>query len=1163
MTTLLNPLPAANAQSNVVVIISDDAGWADYGFMRNIDSAADPGNRGAVPTPNLDALAAQGVAFTNAYTGAVCSPSRAMIVTGQYGTRFGYGSNIQSSTTAINNASTVQGLPTEITTVWERMQGAGYATAAVGKWHLGEHADGGGQLGNRPENQGIEFFQGLWEGSRSYTVGSTTGAGALRETISDGAGGVTSNVVIEGNYSGQYVTDVFGNQSADYIRNNAGGAEPFFLYTSFTAPHTPLQATAADLAYIDSLGEPGFTGTRRTYAAMQYAMDRNVGKVMAALADPAGDGVGPGKDADSILDDTLVIFINDNGGDCCDGDPNASDNGDLRNGKGSQFEGGLRVPMIIAGAGVNSAARGTVSTDLVHSIDIVPTALLGAAGGSFGANDVIDGVNLLPYVNGTAAGVPHENLFIPRFNNQQSAVRRGPWKYMYQNGTGYQLYNLDDDIDESNNVVDAPANAAVVEELHQLLASYHVQLDKPRHDNQAPETNQFDHFQFREAAFTAATFTSADAWTNGDTGTGSYTASWRDGYADNQLTFRTKPSGDYVVTNNLTSVGGFAYMTNTINFTSQPAALAAPHSGTINGDALLLVKNRKGDGPEINLDATDAAPGLFTFNLDADVEVYDDLTIQGDGNQEFRINGRIREFRPERNVVKSGNSTAWIGGGTDLTGNLTVQGGTVEFASATVKANNVIAQAGTTIRVGGGGFGESQITVTPGPQPVTSHLALEYDAAADGSGDAVWNATARSEQIGLDFGGAASAISVIDPTLQRLTAAYSTGTVGGASSPSSSNTYFEAGSPTRSRSDATFEVVFRVNDVSAGDNQVLLDVGATRGVSLVLDGAQLEAGVDGDAGTLLQTATLTPGWHQAVVVIDLDGSSAPKDSWSLYLDNSLVSTQTGVVIGDWAGGNAWGIGQESGGALDPTGSTATVAGAQAFQGDVALWRYYHNLAFSAADVTQNYQSLLAGDTATVETVASVLNIDGNFLMQANATLELDLRDPATHDSVVATGLATLGGNLVVSAESGFAPAVGDSYDLLFASAGVSGRFDSIALPDAGQFEWLVEYEANAVNATLILGADFNDDGAVNGADFLIWQRGLGQTGQTSNANGDADGNGVVDQNDLRIWSSQYGTTPVAGVTTLGAVPEPSSRLVALCGGVALLVCKGAGIAAGL
>ncbi|MEO0531085.1 MAG: sulfatase-like hydrolase/transferase, partial [Planctomycetota bacterium] len=451
------------AQPNVVLIISDDAGWADYGFMRNATSAANPGNRGIVPTPHLDAIAGAGVTFTNAYTGSVCSPSRAMITTGQYGTRFGYGSNIQGGTGAINTAATVQGLPTSAVTIWERMQAVGYDTAAVGKWHIGEHANGGGQLGNRPENQGVEHFEGLWGGSRGYFVDGATGTQALRRTVSDGAGSVSSNAVVESQYTGQYVTDVFGDQSADYIRDQAtNDSDPFFLYTSFTAPHTPMQATASDLAFIDSLNEPGFTGTRRTYAAMQYAMDRNVGKILDALNDPNGDG----NTSDSVADNTLLLFINDNGGDCCDVGPNASNNGDLRNGKGSQFEGGMRVPMLVAGAGVNAAARGTVSEDLVHAIDLVPTAFSGAGGGAFAPTEVIDGKNLLPYINNEMPGVAHEDLFISRFNNQQSAVRKGPWKYMYQNGTGYQLYNLDSDLDESNNVVSVPGNAAVVEEMH-------------------------------------------------------------------------------------------------------------------------------------------------------------------------------------------------------------------------------------------------------------------------------------------------------------------------------------------------------------------------------------------------------------------------------------------------------------------------------------------------------------------------------------------------------------------------------------------------------------------------------------------------------------------------------------------------------------------------
>ncbi|WP_197530845.1 sulfatase-like hydrolase/transferase [Bythopirellula polymerisocia] len=1121
------------AQSNVVVIISDDDGWADYGFMRNADPAADPGNRGAVPTPNLDILATMGVAFTNAYTGSVCSPSRAMITTGQYGMRFGYGSNILDGNGAINTTNTPQGLPTEAVTIWERMQGVGYETAAVGKWHIGAHSSGGGSLGNRPEDQGVEFFQGLWGGSRDYFLGSQTGNGQLRETISDGVGGVSSNTVIEGNYSGQYVTDVFGDQSADYIKNKAGGAAPFFLYSSFTAPHTPMQATASDLAYIDSLGEPGFTGNRRTFAAMQYAMDRNVGKILDALKDPAGDGTGPGNDSDSILDDTLIIFINDNGGDCCDVGPNSSDNGDLRNGKGSQFEGGMRVPMIIAGAGVNLAQHGTVSTNLVHSIDIVPTALVGAGGGSFSPGEIIDGKNLLPYINGTESGLAHENLFIPRFNNQQSAVRMGQWKYMYQNGTGYQLYNLATDIKESNNVVNSPANAAVVDEMHQLLASYHVQMDKPRHDNQADETNQFDHFRFREGNFATATFSTANAWTNGDTGSGTFTASWRDGYANNELTFRTKATGDYSVTNDLNSVGGLGYMANKINLTTGSAALTTNRTATINGQPLMLTNNLNGAGPEINLDATDAQAKTFTFNIDHDVEIYDDLKLQGDGNQNFAINGKIREFRPGRNVSKIGTSDLTLGGGVDISGSLDVQGGKVAFTNGQFRGN-LMSQPGSSLIIGGVGFNEIS-TGPPSSAPiVTTGLNLNFDAMQSISGTSTW-VDAESGQ-SLSFGGTASTSPVSDVNFPGITAAYHIPATGGAGG---LNNYFEGSSPL-SRKDATFEVWFNVTTPSGGGDQVLFEAGGSDlGVSFLLDDNDLSFNVNG-VGTGSTTFSLNQsvgtGWHQAVGVIDLKGAV---DSITLYVDNSLVGSLNGLSIDDWAGGNNTGIGA----AASSLGAGGTPI---PYHDKIAVVRYYENVTFGANEVNQNYQ-WAKFDPGMGTTGPTLLAIDGDYTQHDGASLDLELLATSMHDAVSVTGSATIDGILNVGEISGFAPAAGDSFTILSATNGVSGQFDTINLPALSGMQWFVDYLANEVTLSIILGADFDGSGVVDGQDFLRWQRGFGLNGQSDNSNGDADGNGVVDGNDLKIWQAQYGTSPGILTSSLSSVPEPSSGFAAIWG----------------
>ncbi len=1128
---------------NVIVIVSDDAGFRDFGFM-------DPftGNPTGIPTPNLDALAARGVSLTNAYTGAVCSVSRAMITTGQYSGRFGYYSNINGSTAPIGSTPTAtQGLHSDQVTVWERMRGESYHTAAIGKWHIGKNVSNGATLGNRPQHQGVETFHGLLEGSRGYFTGTASGDQRLRLTVSNGAGGVSSDTITEGTFGGAYVTDVFGDLSVDYIDANYQDADPFFLYTSFTAPHTPMQATASDLAHIDSLGL-GFSGNRRTYAAMQYALDRNVGKIVEKLEDPDGNG----DMSDSIFDDTLIIFLNDNGGDCCDSSPNSSSNNPLRNGKGSQWEGGLRVPMVIAGAGVDPSAEGTMFHDPVHSIDVVPTALA-AAGGSFGPGETIDGVDLLPYINGTATGVPHDALYIPRHNNRQSAVRVGDWKLMYQGGA-FQLYDVVNDKDESNNRInDLPALAA---QLKEVMADFNVQMDKPRLDNQADDTNQFDHFRFREGSFSAATWGSGNAFVDADGGGGNATMNYRDSYANMRITFRAKATGDYTATNNLNHFSGLPFLMNRLNLASATAALGAEHTGTIDGNAVMFSKGLSGAAPKIALDATDATAGRFTFDVAVDVELYDDLEIGGDGNQNFKVTGQVREFKAGRNVTKTGASTLWIGGGTDIGGDLTVAGGTAEFGSETIKANNVIAQAGTTISVGGDGFAESNVTVIPGPQPVLTNLALEYDAALDGSGDATWGSTSNgSDTVNLNFDGNASTVAVSDPTFQALTAAYDTGSVGGAASPGSQNTYFEGGSPNRSRNDGTFEIVFNVTNTAEGNNQVLLDIGATRGVSLVLDGDQLQAGVNGDADTFDLNTTLAVGWHHAVVSLVTTDDGAANDSFSLYVDNALVGTLSNLLIDDWAGGNAWGVGGAASTVLDPSLASGSLGSPIDFHGEVALWRYYHDLAFGVTEVNQNYQSLLSGDTVIVETVATTLDIDGDYTQMAGATLELDLQDEVTFDKVAVSGAASLDGGLAIGQLA--EPVLGDAFVIMTTgSSTVSGAFDQtqvtgVDLTDADTALALLYEDSDAdtvvdrVRLMATYRGDANGDGAVSLVDLNALGAGFGLAGTWQT--GDFNYDGAVSLADLNALGTNFGRS----VPTSPAVPEPASLFLLGLGALAL------------
>ena len=472
--------PQANAQGspNVIVIISDDAGYADFGFMDGHS-----GETSEVPTPNLDALAARGVTFSNAYTAMVCSPSRAAITTGGYQQRVGYEYNINNLTSA---TGPFEGLPVETTTIWERMKSVGYTTGAVGKWHIGSIADTSPtQPGNRPENQGVDEFYGLWRGSRTYSVGGMTNeTRVLRETLVD-PNGVVSDTVVESALSGQYITETFGDFAVDFIADHHDDTNPFFLYQAFTAPHGPLNESP-------DFNDPrlaGLSGNRKRYASMMLTMDDEIGRILDTLDDPDNDP----NTADSITDNTLIMFINDNGG----ASSNASDNGQLRNFKGTPYEGGMRVPMIIAGAGVNASVEGTVYDSPVHSIDILPTAFA-AGGGSLGLADTgIDGVNLLPYVNGELTEDPHEVIAVR--SSDQVGVRKGDWKLVKNGiGSGFELYNLATDVGESTNV--AGSNPTVVEELQRGLTDLESEFDKPRFAqlNASQDTiNIFDHFTFR------------------------------------------------------------------------------------------------------------------------------------------------------------------------------------------------------------------------------------------------------------------------------------------------------------------------------------------------------------------------------------------------------------------------------------------------------------------------------------------------------------------------------------------------------------------------------------------------------------------------------------------------------------------------------------------
>ncbi len=475
-------------QPNIVLIISDDAGFADWGFMDAYTQSVNPGQAPSpVPTPNLDALRARGVLFTDAYTAAVCSPSRAAILTGSYQQRIGYEFNINNLTDPNGN---FEGLRSEDITILERMRTLDYTTGAIGKWHVGGIPDivNGGVVtvpGNRPPRQGVDEFFGILRGSRNYDVGNHIGDAtrALRGMFLD-ANGLEVNTELEAAHSGEYVTNTFGQGAVDFIDRHYDDTEPFFLYVSFTAPHGPIGPSP-------DINEPGINSN---YGSMVFTMDKEIGRIMDKIADPAGDG------SVDLTSETLFIFINDNGG----ASGNGTRNTPLRNWKGSTYEGGIRVPMIFAGAGI-TADPGTVYSEPVHSIDLVATCHELGGGAPLGG---IDGVNLLPFVNGVADGSPHEAVVVR--SRGKYGIRMDNWKLTRDDTGEPQLFDLSTDIDEANEADVSASNSVVVSQMLRILTEHETGFDKPRFHGLnagADSINRNDHFIFAPQPPSGGTFT--------------------------------------------------------------------------------------------------------------------------------------------------------------------------------------------------------------------------------------------------------------------------------------------------------------------------------------------------------------------------------------------------------------------------------------------------------------------------------------------------------------------------------------------------------------------------------------------------------------------------------------------------------------------------------
>ena len=429
---LMAAAAGADRRPNIVLIVADDLGYADVGFQGVQD----------IPTPSLDALAARGVRLTNGYvSGTWCSPTRAGLMTGRYQQRFGPGGHEEAER---------HGLLLDEVTLADRLAAAGYATGLVGKWHLGVDPD------YHPLERGFQEFFGFLPGGHNFLPGLPIVIFPDHEGNGDDLGEQSQEVRenLDGNIrrgrekvpEPDYLTDAFGREAVSFIQRHE--KEPFFLYLSFNAVHTPMQADDGRFEKFAHIDHP----VRRIYNAMMVAMDDAIGAVMDQLK------------RSKISDNTIVFFINDNGGPTVHRFAyNASDNTPLRGSKGTTLEAGIRVPFVVSWPAV--LPQGQDYDQPVISLDILPTVL--AAAGVAGADGAkYDGVNLIPHLSGTTETAPHDVLYWR--SRGQMAVRQGDWKlvsYVAKMDEGeimrgepldvmtpHRLYNLRDDIGEARDL---------------------------------------------------------------------------------------------------------------------------------------------------------------------------------------------------------------------------------------------------------------------------------------------------------------------------------------------------------------------------------------------------------------------------------------------------------------------------------------------------------------------------------------------------------------------------------------------------------------------------------------------------------------------------------------------------------------------------------------
>ena len=415
ISILLSCSSKTDSKPNVIIILADDAGYSDFGFMGSDE----------IKTPNLDQLALDGVTFNNAYVSAsVCSPSRAGLLTGMYQQRFGHECNLDSD---VNNSFD----PNQIT-IAEALKTEGYSTGLIGKWHLGDKKQ------NHPLNNGFDYFWGFISGARNYFYDpNEVNRNSIRNVVEN-----YSQTKFDG-----YLTDVLGDKAISFIDKNYQSNNPFFLFLSFNAPHTPMHAKKEVL-------EKFKDNPRKVYASMMWSMDEAIGNVIESLKE------------NNQYDNTIIYFLSDNGAAMS----NDASPFPFKGWKGNQYEGGIKTPMIMTWK--NKIKSNTQFDGFISALDIFKTSLE-VSNVNKDLMIKADGKNIMNYLNDNT--ITNENLFWRK--DKMATVRSGNYKLIRLNDTSTVLYNIENNYFED---IDLKMKELYVHDsLLNMLSKWEMSLIEP------------------------------------------------------------------------------------------------------------------------------------------------------------------------------------------------------------------------------------------------------------------------------------------------------------------------------------------------------------------------------------------------------------------------------------------------------------------------------------------------------------------------------------------------------------------------------------------------------------------------------------------------------------------------------------------------------------